>query len=110
MEERMRELHLFWGEENSEERELIGKLWVEEGKLVMDLPMAGAELEGLVDWLSAQELCSRVTGADFENFEFFTVAATCQTDDVDYLEILQEEIEKYKIGGKVTHVVIVEAD
>ncbi len=48
----MRELHLFWGEENSEERELIGKLWVEEEKLVMDLSTARAELEGLVDWLS----------------------------------------------------------
>ncbi len=51
-----------------------------------------------------------MTGVDFNNFEFFFVMATCQPDDMDYLEILQEEIEKYKISGKVTHVVIVEVD
>lgn len=106
----MRELRLFWGGENREEQELIGKLWVEEGKLVMDLSTARAELEGLADWLAAQDLCSRVTGADFENYEFFTVAATCQPDDMDYLEILKEEIGKYEIGGKPTHGVIVETD
>jgi hypothetical protein len=108
----MRELHLFWGGEDRDKQELIGKLWVEEGKLVIDLstPEARAELEVLVDWLSEQDLCSRVTGADFESFEFFTVAATCQADDMDYLSILGEEIERFEVGGKPTYGVIVETD
>ncbi len=96
----MQVLNIFLKEQGTVQKRLMGRLWVENEKLMMKItdPAYKTEIEKLIDWFSTQKLCSQVVGADFEKLDFITVDGYCLPDDAEYLLALKEAINNYDKG------------
>ena len=85
----MRKMLLYWEDRFGEEESLVGTLWVEGGRLVVQ--PSGPELRKIIDalmeWFSSRNLCSREV-VNFPDFTSFEVAAECRPEDQEYLETL----------------------
>ncbi len=105
----MKELIIYITEEEGIRKKQVGRLWVENEKLMMQIiePAFKAEIEKLIDWFSTQKLCSQIVGADFETLDFITVDGYCLPDDTEYLLVLKEAVNSYK-GGQPLYAELVE--
>lgn len=97
----VKKLYLYWADQFGEEQGLVGTLWIEEGRLLVRpcSPELGETIEGLVEWFSTRNLCSREI-IDFLEYSAFSVAAECRMEDEDYLEMLAEAAAECPLEGR----------